>query len=247
MPKPLLKMLYSDEQLVDYVFAGLCATTKDIYKTALQLYQLERRQGNSFSLGDAEQNFFEIDEELGRGKNVLRSERALAVADHRQKRGNYRNSSSNNPTLKSNSQRRFPTKSGRFTHPSTNAATGNNIICFKCGAPGHIAPNCPHDKQTNQRKIRSSVKSNTANSTGGSDVNNKHELVCLAKAIQSEKAFATRQMINSTNYPTLSRPRPQPIPVINTDFTGAEMMNTTQYITLALPINHGQFNELLEF
>jgi hypothetical protein len=78
-------------------------------------------------------------------------------------------------------------------------------------------------------------------------VNNKHELVCLAKAIQSEKAFATRQMINSTNYPTLPRPRPQPIPVINTDFTGAEMMNTTQYITLALPINHGQFNELLEF
>jgi hypothetical protein len=41
---------YADEQLVDYVFAGLRATTKDIYKTALQLYQLEHRQGKLFSL-----------------------------------------------------------------------------------------------------------------------------------------------------------------------------------------------------
>jgi hypothetical protein len=77
---------YTDEQLVDYVFAGLHNTTKDIYKTSLQLYQLERHQGKPFSLEDIKQNFFDIDEELGRDKKILRSERALAVADHHQKR-----------------------------------------------------------------------------------------------------------------------------------------------------------------
>jgi hypothetical protein len=63
--------IYSEEQLVDYIFAGLRSTAKDMYKTALQLYQLEHHQGKLFSLGDVEQNFFEIDEDLGRDKKVI--------------------------------------------------------------------------------------------------------------------------------------------------------------------------------
>jgi hypothetical protein len=30
---------YTEEQLVDYVLAGLCHTRKDVYRTAIQFYQ----------------------------------------------------------------------------------------------------------------------------------------------------------------------------------------------------------------
>jgi hypothetical protein len=80
--------VYTNEQIVDYVFAGLRASPKDTYKTALQLYQLERRLGKIFNLSDIEQNFFEIDEDLGREKKHFRTEQALAITDSRQQRGN---------------------------------------------------------------------------------------------------------------------------------------------------------------
>jgi hypothetical protein len=46
--------------------------------------------------------------------------------------------------------------------------------------------------------------------------------------------------------PNLPRPRPRPIPTLETDFTGDEIMNTSRYVTLTLPINRGEFNEFLE-
>ncbi len=45
---------YTDEQLVDHIFAGLWAATKDVYKMAIQLYQLEHHKGKIFSLEDIE-------------------------------------------------------------------------------------------------------------------------------------------------------------------------------------------------
>jgi hypothetical protein len=42
---------YSDDQLVDFVLAGLRSSKHDVYRTALQLYRLERLQGTTFTLG----------------------------------------------------------------------------------------------------------------------------------------------------------------------------------------------------
>jgi hypothetical protein len=40
---------YTNEQLVDFVLAGLRSTKEDMYRTALQLYRLERLQGTQFT------------------------------------------------------------------------------------------------------------------------------------------------------------------------------------------------------
>ncbi len=238
---------YTNEQLVDYVFAGLRSSSKDVYKTALQLYQLERRQGKIFTLSDVEQNFFEIDEDLGRDKKHSRTEQALAISDHRQKRGQTNrhphNTQNNHRPKPFNGRCPYNANSGKS---SANAATGNQIICFNCGTPGHTAPKCPHGKISDKRHTRPLGKANAAQSANSSDNSTKTELVCMANIVHLEQAFTVRRTINYADYPNLPRPRPQPIPAITTDFTGAEITNTVQYVTLALPISLGEFNDILE-
>jgi hypothetical protein len=85
------------------------------------------------------------------------------------------------------------------------------------------------------------VKANAANSNGG---NEQNELVCMARAVHTEQAFVARRTINYTDHPHLPRPRPQPIPVLSNDFTGVAITNTTQYVTLSMPINLGEFKEI---
>jgi hypothetical protein len=99
--------------------------------------------------------------------------------------------------MHNNSRRGPPSKSSCHPHSSANAASGNNVLCFNCGALGHIALNCPHARQTTQ------MKANIANSIGGPEQN---ELVCLARTVQIEKAFVARWTINYTNHLNLPRP-----------------------------------------
>ncbi len=101
-------------------------------------------------------------------------------------------------------------------------------------------------KITAQCQFKPSGKANAANSTSGSNNADKTELVCMAKTVQLEQAFMARRTINYADHPNSPRPRPQPIPVISTDFTGTEIINTEQYVTLAIPISHGEFNDMLE-
>jgi hypothetical protein len=89
--------------------------------------------------------------------------------------------------------------------------TGNNIICFNCGGPGHIAPDCPHKKLAHQKHSNVRPKANSANSTGGSNTTETNELVCCARAITMEQAFVARRIIDYNQHPTLPRPRPQPL------------------------------------
>jgi hypothetical protein len=44
----------------------------------------------------------------------------------------------------------------------------------------------------------------------------------------------------------LRRPHPVPIPTTETDHTGRRLLDTTQYVTLVVPINLGRFNDFLE-
>jgi hypothetical protein len=235
--------VYTEEQLVDYVFAGLQATTKDIYKTALQLYQLERYQGKIFSLEELEQNYFELDEELGHDKKASHNERALAATEHRPKRGNL-------PKYHGHSKPKGNYKKPPHKPSSAHVAAGNSIVCFKCGAPGHTAPKCPNNKIHDPRfKPSASARSNTALSTNGQDSSGtagKPESVCMARTIGLAQAFTARRVIDYNEHPNMPRPRPQPIPVINIDFTGNEITNMTQYVTLGLPIQRRDFNEFLE-
>jgi hypothetical protein len=70
---------YTDDQLVDFVFTGIRSSKLDVYRTALQLYRLERLQGTTFTLREIEQNFFQIDEGIGRDKRQLWTEHAMAA------------------------------------------------------------------------------------------------------------------------------------------------------------------------
>jgi hypothetical protein len=70
---------YTDDQLVDFVLAGIHSSKQDVYCTAVQLYCLEHLQGTMFMLREIEPNFVQIDEGLGRDKRQLRTEHAMAV------------------------------------------------------------------------------------------------------------------------------------------------------------------------
>ena len=52
---------YTDEQLVNFVLAGIHLSKQDVYRTSLQLYRLERLQRKSFTLREIERNLFQID------------------------------------------------------------------------------------------------------------------------------------------------------------------------------------------
>jgi hypothetical protein len=73
---------YTSDQLVDFVLAGIRSSKQDVYRTALQLYRLERLQGKTFTLREIEQNFFQIDEGIGRDKRQLRTEHAMAAGSN---------------------------------------------------------------------------------------------------------------------------------------------------------------------
>jgi hypothetical protein len=71
--------VYSDDELVDFVLARLRSSKQTVYQTALQLYRLVRLHDKKFTLREIEQNFFQLDEGIGRDKRQLRTEHAMAA------------------------------------------------------------------------------------------------------------------------------------------------------------------------
>jgi hypothetical protein len=131
---------YTNEQLVDFVLAGIRSFKQDVYRTSLQLYCLERLQGKQFTLREIEQNFFQIDESIGCDKHQLRTEHAMAVG------GTYRNVKHCGGTgchgLRCRGRgcgvfcpRSSSTTAAAFANAAQPSASG--IICYKCGAPDH--------------------------------------------------------------------------------------------------------------
>lgn len=185
-----------------------------------------------FAYHEIEQNLFEIDEELGRRKHNVRADRAMAanssVAQHQQT-GNHCNPSNHGSQNKPFHGRR-PT---RNTTLSAHATQNTNIVCFNCGEPGHIAPKCPKNKSKGQQSIKTLARGNSATGTNNT-ADSPNELICMALTIDYNA------------HPNLPRPRPRPIPVLETDFTGDEILNIERYVMLILPINRGDFHEFLE-
>jgi len=71
---------YTNKQLVDFVLVGFRASKQEFYRTALPIYRLDWLQGTTFTLCEIIQNFFQIDECIGRDKHQMHTEHAMAVA-----------------------------------------------------------------------------------------------------------------------------------------------------------------------
>jgi hypothetical protein len=138
---------YTTDQLVDYLLAGLRPSKVDVYRTALQLYRLERLQDKKFTLQDIEQNLFQIDEELACDKRKLCTEHAMAVDGTHCR--TYRSST---PSRFGGRSRGGGGKHRPRPHKLATAAavtdTTIGIVCYKCGEPGHKAPSCPQHTGT---------------------------------------------------------------------------------------------------
>jgi len=167
-------------------------------------------------------------------------------------------------------------RSGRlFCHHTPGAVaavvtdTNSAIVCYKCGQPGHIAPQCPTNTGTaaepqqqpprtapparpSQPSARGHVAFAQEGDTSSSTTNgSRNALVCMARSIYMDptvvaKAMSARRLLDYNVNPTLCRSHPVPIPTIETDHTGWRLLDTTQYDTLVVPINLGQFNDFLE-
>jgi len=137
---------YTNKQLVDFVLAGLRASKQEFYRTALPIYRLEWLQGTTFTLCEIIQNFFQIDECIGRDKHQMHTEHAMAVA------GTKCNTHLGSAGCSHGSH----VRGHGHSHPShcnssatAAAAQGiSQIVCYICGQPGHIAPHCLHPQHS---------------------------------------------------------------------------------------------------
>ena len=43
------------------------------------------------------------------------------------------------------SRTKTPAVEDKHGRAATPAITSSSVVCWKCGEPGHIAPNCPHE------------------------------------------------------------------------------------------------------
>lgn len=81
-------------------------------------------------------------------------------------KGNHRNKQQNKNTANAN---------------ATTTSSGKSIICYNCGEPGHISPNCPNPKQTSSMTTQYNKSCAAAASTTSSDLDSTtNKLVCSA-------------------------------------------------------------------
>jgi hypothetical protein len=243
---------YMNEQLVDFVLVGIRSSQQDVYHTSLQLYCLERLQGKSFTLWEIKQNFFQIDESIRHEKRQLRTEHAMAAGctyrDAKHHGGPGRHGLCGRGRGRGAFRPQSPSTAA--AHAAQQSTTG--IICYKCGAPGHIAPDCPNGTRTAppaRGHAAAAQEGNTTDtgSTSSSSVRGTswNALVCMARTIRYESAMSARRILDYGSNPTLCQPPPQPILVLETVTSGTAILTIDRLVTMVLPINIGQFNDFV--
>jgi len=157
--------VYTNDQLVDFVLAGLRSSKLDVYRTALQLYRLERLQGTQFTLREVEQNFFQIDEGIGCDRRQTKNEHAMAAGSnaYRGNSGGGRGYSHHHGRGRGRGRlQRRPHTAAASAHAAQQQQS--SVTCYKCGEPGHIAPQCPHTGSSTSGSQPSGASSTSANS-----------------------------------------------------------------------------------
>jgi hypothetical protein len=214
---------YSNDQLVDFVLAGIRSSKQDVYRTALQLYRLECLPGTKYTLHEIEQNFFQIDEGLGRDKRQLLTEHAMAAG------GTYRGRHSGCSAHRGRACGRGAF--GRRPHTASAHAVQqqSGITCYKCGEPGHIATSCPTNSssstsstsnlpgQSRQRPrtapparghaaaAQEGESSSTTSARSNAGSSSRNAMVCMARAVAFEQAMSAWRIVNYNLTPTLRR------------------------------------------
>jgi hypothetical protein len=77
---------------------------------------------------------------------------------------------------------------------------------------------------------------NTSSSISRGSTHNA--VVCMARSIQMYTAMSARHTLDYTATANIHRPLPVPIPTIETDITGNHLFDTTQYVSIVIPISH---------
>jgi hypothetical protein len=108
-------------------------------------------QGTSFYLREIQQNFFQIDEGIGRDKRQLCTEHAMAA-------GHTHHGNARGGRFHYHSRGR-----GRGVHgrrPQTASAHAaqqqSSVTCYRCGETGHIATGCPTNTSSGPSQTSSS-------------------------------------------------------------------------------------------
>ncbi len=93
---------YSEEQLVSFALAGFTSTYNTQYKTALQLYHLEREQDSKkFTLAQLEKKFFSMDKQTARDNALTRIALGHAAQSHRLQHGTLKRGKAHKQQTKS--------------------------------------------------------------------------------------------------------------------------------------------------
>jgi hypothetical protein len=68
----------------------------------------------------------------------------------------------------------------------------------------------------------------------------------MARTVPYEHVMSTGRVVDYNAAPDMSRPTPQPIPVLEVDHEGEHFLDTDWFVTLVFPISPGLFNPILE-
>jgi hypothetical protein len=206
---------YQEASLVNFVLAGLAMSKNPKYDTAVQLYNLERDGGKTYTLEDVEKKIFAIDEKISRENASCRiAQGNMAMGQRGDSRHRTRRGIGN------------PRRNGHRKPESANAATDSstrfiNTTCFACGKKGHTASYCP-EKKKESKSISNSRKQAEGHVAIGTSDSPSSELVCLARDVM---------------IPYVRPPRSGPAPVITMDLYAREMLDTNIFVSLAIRVD----------
>jgi len=211
---------YQEASLVNFALAGLATSHNPRYDTAVQLYNLERDGGKTYTLEEIEKKFFAIDEKMSREHASARIAQGNMATSQR---GDQRERTHRGIRNRRRNGHRKPESANAASDLSTRFA---NATCFVCGKKGHIAPQCP-DKKKDNKSSKNPGKQAEGHVAVGTSNSPSPELVCLARNVPN---------------PYVRPPRSGPAPVISLDLHAREMLNTGIYVSLAIRANESMFS-----
>jgi hypothetical protein len=247
--------VYSEQQLVSFVLSGLSSAKNMKYETAIQLYNLEKENGKTFTLEAIEKKFFAINEKIARDQALTRlalGSAARSRYDYEPKRGigkGYGSGRGHGRSSSSTQCTSYHNRKPEHANAAASSSTSRPIVCYNCSEPGHITPKCNKPRQAKDPLTRATARGNAARSSSkssDSDNNTNPAIACSARAFQLEHAVSARRIIEYYVHEGRQRPVPPGIPILDISYDGSELLNTQCYVSITVPFDHNHFNPMLE-